>query len=346
MEQRGELLHHAPGCRPPRRGPPCGTCPTAGCSPPCGVVAGEPVEVVEPERDAGPAGDRRQVDDGVGRAADRHEDPHGVLERRAGEDPGGPEVLPRHLDDPPAGRLRQAQAAGERRGNGRHARQGHAQGLGHRGHRAGGAHDHARARCEGKQLALDRLHAERVDLARAVLGPEPPAVGAGAEPHPLVAAGEHRPAVTTIAGRSALAAPISWAGMVLSQPPSSTTPSIGWPRIISSVSIAIRLRNSMVVGDRKISPSEMVGNSSGRPPACHTPALHRLGHLPQVPVAVIELAPGLGEADHGAREILPGQAHPAGEGAADEQTEVGVAVVRQAAANAGRRDGLSSIGHA
>jgi hypothetical protein len=26
-------------------------------------------------------------------------------------------------------------------------------------------------------------------------------------------------------------------------------------------------------GDRKISPSEMVGNSSGRPPACHTPRL-------------------------------------------------------------------------
>ena len=58
------------------------------------------------------------------------------------------------------------------------------------------------------------------------------------------------PAVTTIAGRSALAAPMSWAGRVLSQPPSRTTPSMGWPRIISSVSIAIRLRKSMLVGER------------------------------------------------------------------------------------------------
>ena len=47
---------------------------------------------------------------------------------------------------------------------------------------------------------------------------------------------------------SALAAPMSWAGMVLSQPARSTTPSIGWARIISSVSIAMRLRKSIVVG--------------------------------------------------------------------------------------------------
>ncbi len=39
----------------------------------------------------------------------------------------------------------------------------------------------------------------------------------------------------------------------------------------SSTSIAIRLRNSMVVGFIRISPSEMVGNSSGKPPAESTP---------------------------------------------------------------------------
>jgi len=40
---------------------------------------------------------------------------------------------------------------------------------------------------------------------------------------------------------------------------------MGWARIISSVSIAIRLRNIMLVGLRKTSPKEMVGNTSGNP---------------------------------------------------------------------------------
>jgi hypothetical protein len=39
----------------------------------------------------------------------------------------------------------------------------------------------------------------------------------------------------------------------------------------SSTSIAIRLRKSMVVGFIRISPSEITGNSSGNPPALHTP---------------------------------------------------------------------------
>ena len=50
------------------------------------------------------------------------------------------------------------------------------------------------------------------------------------------------PPVSMMAGTLALAAPIICAGVVLSQLPSSTTPSSGWARIISSVSMAIRLR--------------------------------------------------------------------------------------------------------
>ena len=74
-------------------------------------------------------------------------------------------------------------------------------------------------------------------------------------------------------GTSALAAPISWAGRVLSQPPITTTASIGWARIISSTSMLIRLRYISEVGFRKVSPSEIVGNSIGRPPAASTPRL-------------------------------------------------------------------------
>ena len=79
------------------------------------------------------------------------------------------------------------------------------------------------------------------------------------------------PATTMTAGRPAETAPMSCAGTVLSQPPISTTASIGWARIISSVSIDIRLRYFRLVGFRNTSPSEMVGNSTGSAPAASTP---------------------------------------------------------------------------
>ena len=71
------------------------------------------------------------------------------------------------------------------------------------------------------------------------------------------------PPVTTMVGRSTLAAPISSAGVVLSQPTSSTTASIGLPRIDSSTSMLARLRVSIAVGRRLDSPLENTGNSTG-----------------------------------------------------------------------------------
>ena len=79
------------------------------------------------------------------------------------------------------------------------------------------------------------------------------------------------PAETKIAGRFMLVAPISSAGTVLSQPPSSTAPSIGLARRISSASMANRFRYSIVVGFMYVSPTDSTGISSGKPPACHTP---------------------------------------------------------------------------
>ena len=74
-----------------------------------------------------------------------------------------------------------------------------------------------------------------------------------------------------IVGRSQLAAPMSNDGVVLSQPMSSTTPSIGLPRIDSSTSMLARLRNNIAVGFSCVSPSDITGNSSGNPPASSTP---------------------------------------------------------------------------
>ena len=79
------------------------------------------------------------------------------------------------------------------------------------------------------------------------------------------------PPVTRREGISALAAPISKAGVVLSHPPSKTTPSIGFAVMDSSTSILNKLRYSIVVGFMLYSPKDITGNSIGNPPACHTP---------------------------------------------------------------------------
>ena len=79
------------------------------------------------------------------------------------------------------------------------------------------------------------------------------------------------PPETRIAGRSQLAAPISSAGVVLSQPASSTTASIRLPRIASSTSMLARLWVSIAVGRRLDSPLLNTGNSTGKPPASKTP---------------------------------------------------------------------------
>ena len=67
-------------------------------------------------------------------------------------------------------------------------------------------------------------------------------------------------------GRSQLAAPMSRAGVVLSQPTKRITPSRGLARMVSSTSIETRLRNIMVVGRISVSPSDITGNSNGKPP--------------------------------------------------------------------------------
>jgi hypothetical protein len=68
-----------------------------------------------------------------------------------------------------------------------------------------------------------------------------------------------------------LVAPMTSAGVVLSQPPMSTAPSAGYERSSSSVSMARKLRYIMVVGFCITSASDIAGISTGKPPACHTP---------------------------------------------------------------------------
>jgi hypothetical protein len=53
----------------------------------------------------------------------------------------------------------------------------------------------------------------------------------------------------------------------------SPTESMGFARIISSMSTEIRLRKFIDVGLRKVSPTEMVGKSSRKPSVANTPSL-------------------------------------------------------------------------
>ena len=66
---------------------------------------------------------------------------------------------------------------------------------------------------------------------------------------------------------------MSRAGIVLSQPPSSTAPSTGLARSSSSAAMAARLRQSIAVGRTWVSPSDTTGRLSGTPPASQTPSL-------------------------------------------------------------------------
>ena len=123
------------------------------------------------------------------------------------------------------------------------------------------------------------------------------------------------------------------AGTVLSQPPISTTASIGWARIISSVSIAIRLRNIMLVGHKNTSPSEWSGiRPAGR--LRHDAAFYRFDQLRKVPVAVVEAARRLGDTDDWPRQHLVRKAHRLGKRAPQIERKIGVAVIGQPARQA------------
>jgi hypothetical protein len=73
------------------------------------------------------------------------------------------------------------------------------------------------------------------------------------------------------------------AGRVLSQPPITTTASIGCARIISSVSIAMRFRRNIEVGCAKLSWMEIVGKAIGMPPASITPRFTASTSAPTLP---------------------------------------------------------------
>src|SRR3954471_5273810 len=96
-------------------------------------------------------------------------------------------------------------------------------------------------------------------------------------------------------GRSALAAPISKASVVLSQPISSTTPSSGWARMFSSTSMAARLpveHRGWAHGDL---PEGGNGELKREAPRIKHAVADMLGNGAEMGVAGVELRPGVAD---------------------------------------------------
>ena len=121
-----------------------------------GHPAADPPEVVDGEVDVGLVRHGQQVQHRVGRAAERHDDGDGVLERLLGHDLPGGDPAPQQLDHRLAGLPGEpvAPPVGRRRGRGTRHR--HPDRLGHRGHGVRGVHAAARA-LAGADRPLDRV---------------------------------------------------------------------------------------------------------------------------------------------------------------------------------------------
>ncbi len=130
-----------------------------------GRAAPDAGPVLQVELHADAAGDRLQVDDGIGRAADGGIGADGVLEGFSRQDLREREPFVRHLDDAPARHVRQHVAARVHRRDRRVVRQRGAQRFGHAGHRAGRAHGVAGAG-RARHAAFGREELVQLDLAR------------------------------------------------------------------------------------------------------------------------------------------------------------------------------------
>ena len=192
----------------------------------------------------------------------------------------GPAVVRDHLDGEPAGAVRgleQPAVGGRGAGD---AGQGHAERLGHAAPSSTRCPSCCSGRGCGSSTDSDLRKSSSESVPARTSSREPPDVGAAAQ---RASRGRSRSASGRRARRRPAGRPTrrpsAATGIVLSQPPSRTTPSTGLARSISSVAIAAMLRQSIAVGRTCVSPSDTTGSSSGTPPASQTPSLDGGGHL-------------------------------------------------------------------
>ena len=142
--------------------------------------ARELIEALERQRDPCAPRHGDDVDDGVGRAAERHVHLDGVVERGGREHRSGRQILPDHVHDPPTGGGCHTRMSGIGGGQCGRAGQRHPHRLGDRHHGRCGAHGHAGAERAGDTV-LDFSPLRLRDPAGALFVPVFPGIGAGAE---------------------------------------------------------------------------------------------------------------------------------------------------------------------
>jgi hypothetical protein len=280
------------------------------------------VEVVEGQLDPGLAGDRQQVQDGVGGPGGGHHHGGGVQEGRPGHDLARPQVPLQQLDHRLAGAPGDLGAAlGDRRRRGG-AGQGHAERLGRHRHRVGGVHAGARPGGRaGDPLQLGQVllghgpGGDRADALVAVLhGHLAAAEVAGQDG---AAVDERRRQVQPGAGHQH-----AGQGLVAAGDGDQAVHPLGvhhqLDRVGDHLAADERRPHALVahgdgVGDRD--GVELQRHRAGQP----HPGLGGVGELVEVDVAGGDLVPRRGHADLGPLEVVVGEAdrpqHRAGAGA-------------------------------
>ena len=280
----------------------------------------------------GAVGDRGQMDQAVGRSADRLQHDLGVAERGPRQQFARARCLgQRHRGGDLAARFGEAKALGMRRRYGRAHRQRQAERFGDAGHRAGGAHHHAGAD-RGRETAVDGFDLDLVDFAGAELGPQPAAIGAGAQHFALVMPDHHR-AHRNDDGRQVGADrghDLRRQRLVAAADHDHRVHRLGADHLLGihrhQVAQIHRGRKRKAFGDRD-------GRKHHRHRAVqHDAAFHRLDDLRHVAVTGVVVAVGVGDADNRTIQRIVGIAHRLDEGLAQEQRKPGIAVARQALA--------------
>ena len=285
----------------------------------------------------GAVGNRRQMNEPVGRAADRLQHHLRVAER------SGRQQFARlwplrlgHHGRHPAARLRRAKPLGMRRRDRRAHRQREPQRLGDARHGRGGAHHHAGAD-GGRKPAVDGFDFNVVNFAGAIFSPQPPAIRARPQHLALVMPDHHRPdrnddgrQIGTDRGhdlrRQGLVAPADHDHRVHGLRADHL---LGIHR--HQVAKVHRGWMRKTFGDRDGRKHHRHGAGQ------HHAALHRLDDLRNVAVTGIVVAVGIGDADDRPVQRIIRITHRLDEGLAQKQREASVAITCQSLAK--------SVGH-
>ena len=294
---------------------------------------GQLVEPVQVELDADAAGDGGEVNDAIGRPAQRQQHTRGILDRFLGNDLSRQDVASDEGDCRRARGFCGAQAIGMDGGNGSRARQRHAQRFGNGSHSRCRAHDGATSR-RRHQATLDLLDIGLPHAARPVLHPEPAAVGAGADAVILVAARHLRATDELDRGFAGAGRPheLGWHRLVAGAQQHDRIHRLGTDHLFSvhghevAELHGVGRQRRLVQRNRR----ELEGQTASRRDA----ALHGFHELGEVTVARVEFAERVGDADHRPFQFVGGIAHRLGEGTPHVDGEIAISVVLQAAQKA------------